>query len=341
MPKQRLINTGTMLAGDVGGTKTILALFDVVADNRTVSELRTFKNDDFANFDDLLSEYIAEIGRRPQALSLGVAGPVNNERVQITNRPWSIDKEKLKNKFGVAEVFLLNDLEATAHAIQLLKPEELHSLHEGQPIHNGNIAVIAPGTGLGEAFLTNNNGEYVAHASEGGHSDFAPRTKLQDDLLVYLREKFDHVSYERICSGSGLPNIYNFLRDNGLADEPAWLMHLFEEAKDPTALIVEAALDQERESAICQMTVSIFVEVLAAEAGNLALKVGASAGVFLGGGIAPRILALLKIGDFPSHFSAKGRYRNYLERIPIQVMLNTQTALIGGADYGLRQLQSN
>lgn len=340
MPKQRLNSAGTLLAGDVGGTKTILALFDLRVNNRVVRELRTFKNDSYASFDDLLKDYLAEVDREPHAISLGIAGPVINEQVQITNRPWSIDKKKLKRRFDVVEVFLLNDLEATAQAIPLMQPEELQLLHSGQPNPNGNIALIAPGTGLGEAFLANNNGEYFAQASEGGHSDFAPRNELQDDLLAHLRQKFEHVSYERICSGSGMPNIYDFLKDSGRADEPAWLLHLLEEAKDATAVIVEAALDQKKKSVLCQMTVDIFIEVLAAEAGNLALKVGATGGVYLGGGISPRILSRLKTGNFMRHFSAKGRYRSYLERIPVQVMLNLQAALLGAADYGLRKLES-
>jgi len=339
MPKQRLSKEGAILAGDVGGTKTILAYFDAKEIGRIAKQSRTFQNDKFSSFDELLAEFLKDANERPQALSLGVAGPVSGGQVQITNRPWSIDEEKLRTQFDLSEVFLLNDLKATAQAIPMLQPSDLHFLHEGKPVPNGNIAVIAPGTGLGEAFLTNVKGSYYARASEGGHTDFAPQTEMQDDLLAYLRKKFDHVSYERICSGSGIPNIYDFLNDNGMAEEPAWLLHQLEKAKDPTAVIVEAALDKEKESAISQMTMKIFVEVLAAEAGNLALKVGATAGVFIGGGITPRIMPLLQNGNFVEHFSSKGRYQTFLERIPIQVMLNTQAALLGAADYGLRQIE--
>ena len=339
MPKQRLNNVSILLAGDVGATKTNFALFDVQAIVRELSEARTFQNENYASFDNLLKEYLAEIAVVPQALSLGVAGPVNDGQVRFTNRQWTLDSRHLQSNFSFSHVWLLNDLKATAQAVPLLGSEDLQVLKVGQPDPAGSIALIAPGTGLGEAYLTVRDGEYRAHASEGGHSDFAPRNELQDELLQYLRQQYEHVSYEQVCSGIGLPNIYNFLRDAGHAEEPAWLLHLFGQAKDPTAIIVEAALDLEKKSIICQMTLDIFIEILAAETGNLALKVGASGGVYIGGGIPPRILTPLSNGSFERHFVAKGQYRDYLERIPVQVVLNPQTALLGAADYGLRKLQ--
>ena len=329
-----------MLAADIGATKTSLALFRTNASFREASRPRTFQNEKHANFYELLNEYMEAVHEEVHALSLGVAGPVRDEQVKFTNLPWSIDSQKVQSEFGVGKVWLLNDLKATAHAIPLMRADELHPLNSRQPDPNGNIAVIAPGTGLGEAYLTVKNGEYTPHASEGGHSDFAPSNEMQDELLSYLRQQFKQVSYERVCSGSGLPNIYSFLKDRGHSEEPAWLLQEISQTNDLTAVIVDTALNEDNACEICQMTLQIFVEILAAEAGNLALRLGASGGVYLGGGIPPRILPALENGNFMAAFVAKDGYWDYLERIPVQVMLNQQAALLGAADYGLRKLQS-
>lgn len=328
----------TLLAGDVGGTKTTLALFSTRENPRRASQTRTFKNEDFPGFRALLESYLAENKVDLNAISLGAAGPVIHGRVELTNLPWTVDAKELASEFNLQNVWILNDLQATAHAVPRMEREELKTVNPGQAIKDGPIAVIAPGTGLGEAYLTWKAGEAEAHASEGGHSDFAPRNAIQDELLSHLREQFEHVSYEQVCSGVGLPNIYSFLKALGSEEEADWLRERLAGAEDPTPVIVEAAMSKGEFSALCRKTVEIFVEVLAAEAGNLALKIGASGGVYIGGGIPPRILPLLEDGRFLKVFLDKGRYRNYLERIPVRVMLNTDAALLGAAAYGLRQL---
>jgi glucokinase len=228
-----------------------------------------------------------------------VAGPVVAGRATITNLPWVVDEEQLQAALNLSFVHLLNDLEAIAHAVPFLEPADLHTLNEGQPAPGGTIAVIAPGTGLGEAFLTWDGSRYCPHASEGGHTDFGPVNPLEVELLRYLQDRFEHVSYERICSGLGLPNIYAFLKDSGYADEPAWLAEELTAADDPTPVIVNAALhpayggDEREGSELCVATLNTFVSILGAEAGNLALKVLASGGVYLGGGIPRRILPAL------------------------------------------------
>jgi glucokinase len=334
-------NSGTsLLAGDIGGTKTNVALFDASADARAAQQARTFKNEDFANFEALLDTYLSEHDAQVAGLCVGVAGPVSRGRVELTNLDWTLDAEALQTHLGGGQAWLLNDLEATAQAVPLMEAQELHTLQAGDPEPGGDLAVIAPGTGLGESFLTWNGEEPHAHAGEGGHTDFAPRTPLQDELLIYLRQHFDHVSYERVCSGIGLPHIYHFLRDSGRGEEPEWLAKEVVEAEDATPVIVGAALGKEP-VALASQALEIFVEVLAAEAGNLALKVGATGGVYIGGGIPPRILPLLDQGRFIEAFVDKGRHRDYLERMPVHVLLNSGAALLGAADFGLRALRAS
>jgi glucokinase len=262
-----------------------------------------------------------------------VAGPVVGGQATITNLPWAIDETQLKKKLNLKSVLLLNDLRAIAQGVPLLKPEELYALNKGKPILGGTKAIIAPGTGLGEAFLTWDGEQYRAYASEGGHVDFAPTTPLENNLLRYLRDKWEHVSYERICSGMGLPNIYAYLRDSGYAEEPGWLAQQLASADDPTAFITNAAL--ENKAKLCTDTLNLFCSVLGAEAGNMALKVLATGGVYLGGGIPPRILPLLKQGGFMQAFLNKGRLSGLLAKVPVQVILNPKIALIGAAFYGL------
>ncbi len=265
--------------------------------------------------------------------SFGVAGPVVAGRATITNLPWVMDEEQLQAALHLSSVCLLNDLSAIAHAVPFLELADLHTLNEGQPAPEGNIAVVAPGTGLGEAFLTWDGSRYRPHASEGGHADFAPTSPLETELLRYLQDRFEHVSYERVCSGRGLPNIYAFLKDNGYADEPTWLAEELAAADDPTPVIVNTALARECE--LCVATLDTFVSILGAEAGNLALKVLASGGVYLSGGIPPRILPALEQERFMEAFRSKGRMSDLLARFPVHVILNPRVALLGAACHEL------
>jgi glucokinase len=230
----------------------------------------------------------------------------------------------------------LNDLEAIAEAIPILQAVDLETLREGNPAPEGTIAIIAPGTGLGEAFLTWEETRYRAHPSEGGHTNFGPRNEQELDLLRYLLQRFHNVSYERVCSGSGVPNIYAYLRDSGHAEEPPWLAEQLAEAQDPTPVIFDAAKDESRSCELCRATRDMFVSILGAEAGNLVLKVMATGGLYLGGGIPPRILPYLTTGRFMDAFLSKGRLSNILDDVPVHVILNLNAGLLGAANHGLR-----
>jgi glucokinase len=253
---------------------------------------------------------------------------------RITNLSWVMEERHLERELGIQKVRLMNDLAAIAYAVSHLQPEDLHTLNEGRPDPGGAIAVIAPGTGLGEAFCTVDDSHYRAHASEGGHADFAPTNDVEIALLDYLNDHFEHVSYERICSGMGLPNIYNFFKETGRYEEPDWLAQALAEAKDATPVIVETALDEERNCPICEATLDVFVSVLGAEAGNMALTVLATGGVYLGGGIPPRILPALSSGVFIDSFLRKGRLSHLLAPIPVHVILNSKAPLLGAAHLG-------
>jgi glucokinase len=258
----------------------------------------------------------------------------------VTNLPWVVEQANLQSALGTTSVFLLNDLAAIANAIPILEPADLYTLNEGEPIPGGTIAVIAPGTGLGEAFLAWDGSRYRSYPSEGGHADFAPVNDLQIGLLRYVRERFGRASYERIASGQGIPNIYAFLRESGYAEEPEWLAEKLAQAEDLTPIISSAAFDEERPCVLCQGTMEVFASILGAEAGNLALKTLATGGVYLGGGIPPRVLPLLEHGGFLGAFRGKGRMADLTTRIPVYVILNAKAALMGSARYGLDELSS-
>jgi glucokinase len=324
-----------LLAGDIGGTKTNLAVFSAQAGPRAPLAEATFSSARYPSLDVLVREFLSPVDVKVEQASFGVAGPVVAGRATITNLPWVIDETQLQAALNLSFVRLLNDLEAIAHAVPFLESDDLYTLNEGQPAPEGTIAVIAPGTGLGEAFLTWDGSRYRPHASEGGHTDFAPNNPLEADLLHYLQRRFEHVSYERVCSGVGLPNIYAFLKDSGYADEPAWLAEELAAADDPTPIIANAALNGERPCQLCVATLDTFVSVLGAEAGNLALKVLASGAVYLGGGIPRRILPALKHERFMGAFRRKGRLSDLLARIPVHVILNPKVALLGAACHGL------
>ena len=323
-----------LLAADVGGTNTNLAVFPSHGSPHSPLAEATLPSAGYSSLGALIREFLAQLDSATiRRASLGVAGPVVAERATITNLPWVLDKEQLQQSLGLSTVHLLNDLEAIAYAVPVLRPDDLHTLNQGKPTLAANVAIIAPGTGLGEAFLTCNGSRYQAHASEGGHADFAPQDPLQVDLLRYLWDRFDHVSYERVCSGIGMPNIYAYLKDSGYAQEPVWLAEKLAALPDPTPLIVNNALQRKNE--LCVAALDMFVSILGSEAGNLALKVLATGGVYLGGGIPPRILPALSNGRFILSFQNKGRFTELMTRIPIHVILNPKAALLGAARYGL------
>ena len=322
-----------LLAGDIGGTKSRLALYAEGASPREPVAEGLLPSGRFDGIEPLIREFLAGRGHTPERVCLAVAGPVIAGRAALPNLPWIVDAGRIRQAFGFREVCLLNDLAATARAVPLLKPAELHPLSAGEPAPAGTIALIAPGTGLGEAFLTWDGGRYREHASEGGHADFAPATPRECELLAELRATADHVSFETVCSGPGLERLYRFLRRKETGEEPPGLAARLAEAADPTPLIVAAALAGE--SPLCIKTVRLFVSLLGAEAGNLALKTLAAGGVYLAGGIVPRIIPFLEEGGFLAAFRRKGRMAGLLRRMPVQVILEPRAPLIGAADRGL------
>ena len=324
-----------LLAGDIGGTKTNLAVFSTEVGLRAPLAEATFPSGHYSNLETLVREFLAQVDLPVDRAAFGVAGPVVAGRARITNLHWVMDEAQIQKTLNLSSVRLLNDLEAIAYAVPFLEPSDLHTLNEGQPVAGGNIAVIAPGTGLGEAFLTWDGSRYRAYGSEGGHSDFAPATPLEINMLRYLQDQFGHVSYERVCSGRGIPNIYHFLKDSGYAEEPEWLAEQLAAADDLTPVIVNAALD-EKPPEICLATLDAFVSILGSEAGNLALKVMATGGVYLGGGVPPRILPALKQERFIQAFRHKGRMSDLLAQMPVHVILNPKVALLGAACYEFR-----
>ena len=323
-----------LLAGDVGGTKTILAVFSAQAGPREPLARSEFASQDFRSLAEMVAAFLKTVSHPIDAACFGIAGPVIEGAVKTTNLPWLVEAREIGAQFGLEPVHLLNDLEAVAHAVPLLGPADLQTLAAGQPVENGNLAIIAPGTGLGEAFLTRDGDRWIAHASEGGHADFAPADDLQMELLRYLKPRFGHVSFERVSSGIGVPNIYDFLRDSGYASETADIARQLDGTTDRTRTILQVALETPEASPLCAATLDVFTSVLGAEAGNLTLKVMATGGLYLGGGIPPRILASLESGPFLTFFRDKGRFSELMSRIPVHVIV-AQAALIGAASHGL------
>jgi len=326
-----------LLAGDIGGTKTNLAIYSPEPPLGAPHVEKTFSSARYRNLESLVREFLSDVDLKVDRAAFGVAGPVVGGRVTTTNLPWEIDEEHLRRVLNLSSVHLLNDLEAIAEAIPLLGMQDLYTLNEGRGIPGGAIALIAPGTGLGEAFLTWDGSRYRAYPSEGGHVGFAPANRLEAELLQYLRNRhqFDHVSYERVCSGLGLPTIYAFLKDQGQPEEPAWLIEQLAAAADRTPVIVNAAVDKKRTCELCVAAFNMFVSILGAEAGKLALKVLSTGGVYVGGGIPPRILSVLESGRFMEAFVRKGRMSGLLARVPVKIILNPKAALLGAAHRGL------
>ena len=327
-----------MLAGDIGATKTVLALLTAEAGvaGEMLCETR-FESGRYSSLEAIIVEFLRETGARPVAASFGVAGPVTDGRhAQITNLPWVINADSIRSAFDIPDVFLLNDLESIATAVPHLGGDDLCTLNQGTTNPNGNIAVVAPGTGLGTAFLVRIDSGYKACASEGGHTSFSPRNLQQMELLKFLQRRYGHVSFERICSGSQLPNIYDFFKDHRSYPEPDWLRDELEKATDRTPVIVQAALDQKAD--ICEATLDVFVHALGTVVGNMAVTLLPTGGIYLGGGIPPRILDRLQQPDFLSAIADKGRFSSLLSGMPVHVILDPKAALHGAAWFGLEAL---
>ncbi len=329
-----------LLAGDIGGTKTNLAVFSARTEWRVPLAEATFPSANYPSLEAVVREFLAQHDFSVDRACFGVAGPVVAGRATITNLPWVMEETQLQQALQIPSVRLLNDLDATAHVVPFLESQDLHTLNDSQPVSGGAIAVIAPGTGLGEAFLTWHGSHYQAHTSEGGHADFAPINAFEIELLRYLMTRFPHVSFERVCSGKGLPNIFAFLKNTGYAEEPPWLAGQLAATQDWTPIIINNALDKEKACKLCVETLNTFVSILGAEAGNLALKVLATGGVYLGGGIPPRIISYLDSERFIQAFTHKGRFTQMLARIPVHVILNPNAALLGAARHGFEDMST-
>ena len=326
----------TILAGDIGGTKTNLALFQDGQDLSSPNEERSFPSAEFAGLDAVITEFLGSRDPNITSACFGIAGPVIDGVCRTPNLPWVVSETGLKEKLRLEPVRLINDLEATAYGITSLKSNQLITLNEGDPSEHGNIALIAAGTGLGQAAMVWDGVHYDVVASEGGHSDFAPRNDIEIDLLRYLLTIKSRVSYERVLSGPGLVNVYNFLKSNCPGDEPGWLAEELAASSDHPMTISKNALLGK--APLCVKALDLFVSVYGAQAGNLALTFKATGGVFVGGGIAPKIIDKLKDGTFMTAFKDKGRLSPLVTAAPVTVIMNPKTALLGAANFAARQI---
>ena len=320
-----------ILAGDVGGTKVHLALYDFTVGKLNYTRDKQYPAKDYSGLEEIVKEFLG--ADKVTAACFGVPGPVRDGRLRLTNLPWTLDSRELAAGLGIQHVFLINDLEANGYGIAELSADQIFTLSEGDASQIGNRALIAAGTGLGEGLLTWNGRSHVPYPSEGGHTDYAPRNEDEIDLLRFLKQKYNgRVSYERVISGMGLTNIYEFLREVRGMEEPTWLAERIAAVPDPNSVITEMALAAKSE--ICQKALDMFVSAYGAESGNLALKVLSVGGLYVGGGIAPRILEKLKDGTFMKSFTDKGRLSQLLINMPVRIILESKAALLGAAAFG-------
>jgi glucokinase len=329
-----------LLVGDIGGTKTDLAVVAAQGGPRRRLAYRRYPSRDYDRLEDIVRAFRSEFADLDvRAACFDVAGPVVGGTAHLTNLPWKLEEAALAADLGLRRAWLINDLVATAAAVPLLGPDERHMVQDGEALPGGAIAVLAPGTGLGEAFLTPDGDGYRPQASEGGHSAFSPADELELELLRHLWRRFEHVSVERVASGIGIPNVYEFLRDaRGLAESPA-LADCLRKVEDRTHPIIEAALDPVSPDPLARATVDLFLQVLGTEAANLALKVLATGGIYLAGGIAQRLRERVPASGFLESLRRSGRFRATLERVPIAVVKG-EVALLGVASVGLRRLSA-
>jgi len=322
-----------ILAGDIGGTNARLALFDVRNGQFNLVTATIFPSRNYSGLDEIVSEFVQTSGTYPAKACFGVAGPVTNGEVETSNLPWKIQARRLADELKIDNALLINDLEATGWGVGALSAGDLVALNKVAGVE-GNQALIAAGTGLGQGGLYWDGQRHHVFASEGGHCDFAPDNELQLELLQYLRTRYDHVSYERVLSGPGLVNIFEFLRDSGRGKVPEWLSAEMK-VMDPAAAISSAAMDAK--CPLSEQAMDIFVAIFGAEAGNLGLKLKATGGVFLAGGIAPKILPKLATPLFLDAFLSKGRLRHLMEVMPVKVIINDKLALLGAARCALME----
>ncbi|MFZ0450958.1 MAG: glucokinase [Desulfatiglandaceae bacterium] len=318
----------TFLAGDIGGTKTNIGLFKAGGKRPRLKVFQTYPSREVEGLETILEDFVGRYAVRPAGAAFGIAGPVVSGRSRTTNLPWVVSEKEIRDRFGWEHVLLVNDLAATAQSIPYLSRKQVFSLNRARAEKQGNIGVVAPGTGLGEALLVFQGDRYVAVSSEGGHADFSPSTEDEVLLWRYLRERLGHVSVERVLSGQGLVNIFEWLRSTGRYREPEWLVENMK-TMDPARAISEAALGN-REP-LCVHSLEKFVGILGGVCGNLALTATTRGGIYLGGGIPPKILPALEEDLFLRAFTNKGRFGKFLTKIPVRVILESRAALLGAA----------
>lgn len=331
-----------ILAGDIGATKTGLGLFSREGGPARPILQATFSSQEFSSLEEIAVRFLKDAGAVTiKAASFGIAGPVRSGRVDTTNLPWSLDAGSLGNALGVTRVRLMNDTQALAFGLSLLGSGDLKILNAGSPEPLGVRAVLASGTGLGEAFLTCGERGSTAYPTEGGHADFAPAGGEQIDLLRFLADRFGHVSWERVCSGIGIENLAEFLVQTGRFEKPAWWEKARKKDGSITPELINEAMEDPSPSGLSLRVLELFSSILGAEAGNMALNLMATGGVYLGGGLPPRILPFLEKGFFMKAFLAKGRMAGIAKEIPVHVVLNPETALLGAAAEGLAMIQAD
>jgi glucokinase len=326
-----------VLAGDIGGTNTRLAVFKVEEDSLALCAQQDYLNREHKSPQEIVLKFLQQARVACDGAALAVAGPVLDNKVSGTNLPWPVDADAITLEAGLPKVVLLNDLMALARGIGELRAEDIEVLHAGEEDLDGNGAVVAAGTGLGEAGLLRSGKGFIPFPSEGGHSDFGPNSELEARLYLHLRQRFGHVSYERILSGQGIENVYAFMRDDEGFAEPKELAAELAACSDRAASISRHALAGTHK--ICVRTLEVFVSVLAAEAGNLALRLFATGGVYIGGGIAPKVAPFLRQPEFLEAYRQKGRMSQLVERVPLRLVTNQHTGLIGAAAHARDLLQ--
>lgn len=327
-----------ILAGDIGGTNTRLALFREDPSCLTLVEEQVYSSREHAGLEEIVKLFLRGRSQTADIACFGFAGPVLEGRAVAANLPWAIDAADLSRHTGIGSVRLINDLQAHAYGIGDLPDTDLTILNEGTPAA-GNAALIAAGTGLGEAGMFWDGIEHHAFAAEGGHADFGPGNDLEIALDSFLMKKFGHVSCERVISGQGIRNIYDFLASTNINEEPQWLKDELSQAADPAVLISEHGLNGT--AAICECALNIFAGAYGAEAGNLALRMMAVGGIFISGGIAGKIMPFMKKPLFMEAFVNKGRMKPLLQQVPVKVIVNDRIGLLGAARYAFRSNEKN
>jgi len=325
---------------DIGGTHSRLAMVDEDASDILLKHFRSYKSEEYLDVDEIIQDYENSIGIKAKSAVIGVPGPVLNGTVRATNLPWELEEKGLAETLCFSSVKLINDVEALGYAIDVLGLDDLVVLNPGRHYPDAPAAVIAPGTGFGEAYGSRTGSRYRVFPSEGGHAGFSPSTKLELQLLEYLMADHDHVSVESVCSGPGICNIYRFLRDRKVCIEPQWLKEALEKSTDRAGSIARNALSEDKAEAISTQTLDLFVAILGAVTGDLALTLAAKKGVYIGGGIAPQILPFLQKDLFMQSFTNKGPLSRFVADIPVNVICKPEANLYGLANFARKRQQA-